>query len=109
VHEKLKIKVVGNKRNELLERNEVIFMITHEGSPTPPRVDVRKEIARIFQVDIDKVYIRKIETMTGTTTAVGEAHIYDKPEQAEIIEPEHIIARSSPQKEVKGEVNAKGK
>jgi small subunit ribosomal protein S24e len=93
----LKIKIIENKRNELLKRNEVIFSLLHEGAPTPSRIEVRKEIAKVLKTDINKVYVRKIETMTGTRTSIGEAYIYDSPEQAKVIEPKYIIIRNSPQ------------
>jgi small subunit ribosomal protein S24e len=93
----LKIKVIENKRNELLKRNEAILSLLHEGSPTPSRIEARKEIARILKTDIDGVYVRKIETMTGAGISICEAYIYDSPEQAKRIEPEHIIVRNSPQ------------
>jgi len=99
----LKIKIIENKRNELLKRNEVVFNLLHEGSPTPSRVEVRKEIARILKTDIDGVYVRKIETMTGTRMSISEAYVYDSPEQAKRIEPEYIIVRNSPQVENKEE------
>jgi len=93
----LKIKIISSRRNELLKRNEIIFSLSHEESPTPSRIDIRKEIARVFKTETDKVYIRRIETVTGTTTSIGEAHIYDSPEWVKQIEPEHIIVRNNPQ------------
>ncbi|MBS7639303.1 MAG: 30S ribosomal protein S24e [Candidatus Bathyarchaeia archaeon] len=93
----MKISVISNKRNELLKRNEVIFSISHNGSPTPSRIEVRREIARILKVDAERVYIRKIESVTGAAASIGEAHIYDSQDQAKIIEPEHIIRRNTQQ------------
>lgn len=93
------VKIVGVKRNELLKRNDVFFEITHDRGPTPPRIKVREKLANLLQVDVDRVYIVKFETETGTVTARGEAHVYDTPEQARIIEPKHIIMRNTGQKE----------
>lgn len=93
----MKIKIVSSRRNDLLKRNEIIFILSHERSPTPSRIEVRKEIAKVLKTEIDKVYIRKIETVTGTTTSIGEAHIYDSLELVKQIEPEHIIIRNTPQ------------
>lgn len=95
---KLKIKVVSNKRNELLKRNEVIFIVSHEKGPTPSRIEVREKLANLLQVDVNRVYVKRIETTTGTMTAMGEAHVYDSPEQARIMESKHIIIRNTPQK-----------
>ncbi len=95
----VKIMIINNRRNELLKRNEVVFKIFHENSPTPPRLEIRNELARMLKTDVEKVYVRKVETMTGLQVAIGEAHVYDSPEQARMIEPEHIIRRNSPKKE----------
>lgn len=92
----MKVNMIGNKRNELLKRNEIIFSVSHEGSPTPSRVEVRREIARILKVDVERVYIRRMESVTGRAASIGEAHIYDSQEHANTIEPEHIIERDSP-------------
>jgi ribosomal protein S24E len=42
------------------------------------------------------VYVRKVETKTGTMIAVGEANAYDSIEQAKLLEPKHIVARNAP-------------
>ncbi|MEM1586535.1 MAG: 30S ribosomal protein S24e [Candidatus Bathyarchaeia archaeon] len=94
----MKIKIMSNKRNELLDRNEVIFMVSHEKDPTPLCIGVRENLANALQVDVNRVYIKRIKTITGTTTAIGEAHVYDSPEKARTIESKHIIIRNTPQK-----------
>lgn len=95
----MEIKITGNRRNELLKRNEVIFIASHEGGPTPSRTEVREKLAKILNVSVDRVYIRRMEAVTGSRTTVGEAHVYDTPEHAVAIEPKHIMARSAPQGE----------
>jgi len=50
-------------------------------------------------VDEEKVYVKKIETKTGTNITFGEANIYDFVSQAEYVEPEHIILRNRPKTE----------
>lgn len=91
----MKIKILKNKRDELLKRNDVIFTVHHNGSPTPSRTEVRKEIAGVLKVDVERVYIRRMEGVTGTNMTIGEAHIYDTPEYAKAVEPKHIILRHS--------------
>ncbi|MBS7648639.1 MAG: 30S ribosomal protein S24e [Candidatus Bathyarchaeia archaeon] len=93
----MKIKILSNKRNELLKRNEIIFRLSHDGLPTPSRIEVKKELANMLKVDSEAVFVRRIESITGTMMAVGEAHIYDSQAYAKEIEPEHIIIRNSPQ------------
>ncbi|MEM2465131.1 MAG: 30S ribosomal protein S24e [Candidatus Bathyarchaeia archaeon] len=94
----MEIKILGNKRNELLRRNEVLFTVLHEKGSTPSRLEVREKLASALKVDVDRIFIRKMETVTGTMAAMGEAHVYDSPEDAKIIESKHIIIRNAPQK-----------
>ena len=61
---------------------------------TPNRSEVRREIAVLFKADIDRVWVRQIETRSGTNTAVGLAHVYDDAAKAYEVEPEHIIKRN---------------
>ncbi|MBS7606807.1 MAG: 30S ribosomal protein S24e [Candidatus Bathyarchaeia archaeon] len=93
----MKINIISNRRNELLKRNEIIFSVIHERAPTPSRIEVRRELARILRVDVERVYVRKVESVTGASMTMGEAHVYDSEEHAKQIEPEHIIMRNSPQ------------
>jgi ribosomal protein S24E len=64
---------------------------------------VRRTIANALEKDADLVFIKKIETKTGTHIAVGVANVYNSPEQARLIEPEYIIKRNSPPEKPKEE------
>jgi ribosomal protein S24E len=46
--------------------------------------------------DATLVFIKKMETKTGTRKAVGIANIYDSLEHAKLIEPEYIVKRNMP-------------
>jgi ribosomal protein S24E len=61
---------------------------------TPSRSEVRREIAVLLKADIDRVWVRYIETRSGTNTTVGLAHVYDDAAKAFEVEPEHIINRN---------------
>ncbi|MEM1555790.1 MAG: 30S ribosomal protein S24e [Candidatus Bathyarchaeia archaeon] len=97
----MEIKIVSTKRNELLKRNEVYFMVRHEKDATPPRIKVREKIAGVLGVEVDRVFIRRMESVTGAMMSIGEAHVYDSPDYARLIEPEHIIARNTLQEKEK--------
>jgi small subunit ribosomal protein S24e len=95
----MKIKITSQEQNPLLKRKEVSFEVKHkEAGGTPSRLEVRKELASKLKKDIELVYIRRIETRTGTMMAAGEAAAYDSIEQARLIEPEYIVVRNTPQK-----------
>ena len=103
----MKIKVISDKYNPLLKRREITFEVNHTQSGTPPRFEVRKALAQAVKADLERVYIRKFVTKTGTMISVGEANVYDTVEQAKLIEPEYIILRNQPkekpEEEKKGE------
>jgi ribosomal protein S24E len=93
----MKVKIVSKKHNPLLKRKEVVFEVEHTDTRgTPPRLEVRKELASKLKTKLDLVYVRKVETKTGTMIAVGEANAYDSIEQAQLLEPKHIVARNTP-------------
>ena len=48
----------------------------------------------MLKVELDKVWVRSIETKTGTHTTVGLAHVYKDPGKALIVEPDYIIQRN---------------
>jgi len=95
----VKLSIIDQRRNELLKRLEVKFRIDHEKSGTPTRIQIRQSLASMLDVDEERVYVKKIETKTGTTITLGRANIYDSVNQAESVEPEHIILRNRPKKE----------
>jgi len=95
----MKVKIISEEYNPLLKRKEVAFKVEHaETGGTPPRLEVRKQLATLLKADLELVYVKKMETKTGTMTAVGEANAYDSIEQAKLVEPKHIVARNAPQK-----------
>ena len=97
------LKIINQKRNELLKRLEVKFQVIHEKSGTPTRIQVRRSLANSLDVDEERVYIKKIETKTGTNISICEANIYDSVSEAESIEPEHIILRNRPKEKEESE------
>lgn len=47
-----------------------------------------------LKVELDRVWVRSIETKTGTRTTVGLAHVYKDPGKALVVEPDYIIQRN---------------
>lgn len=96
----MKVKIISKEYHPLLKRKEVTFKVEHtETGGTPHRFEVRKQLAKLLKTDLELVYVKKMETKTGTMTAVGEANSYDSIEQAKLVEPKHIVARNAPPKQ----------
>ncbi|WFO76033.1 30S ribosomal protein S24e [Desulfurococcaceae archaeon MEX13E-LK6-19] len=86
--------VVEERYNPLIKRLEIIIRLSHIGKGTPSRGIVRKAIAEAYKAEIERVYVRKIESEYGWGVTKVEAHIYDSPERAKMFEPEYIIKRN---------------
>jgi small subunit ribosomal protein S24e len=100
----MEVKIISDKENPLLKRREVHFQVEHgQTGSTPPRLEVRKAVATALKKDADLVFVRKLETKTGTHTAVGTVNVYDSGDQARLIEPEYIIKRNVPPEKPKEE------
>lgn len=92
----MEIKILSENDNPLLRRKEVVFQVEHEQTGrTPRRSEVKDAIARALRKDADLVFVKKVETKTGTCMAIGTANIYDSVECAKLIEPEYIIKRNT--------------
>jgi ribosomal protein S24E len=92
----MKLKIVSKEKNPLIKRTEVTFSIEHDQTGgTPSRAEVRSQLAAQLNTKLELVYIKHLETKTGTMVAVGEANAYDSAEQAKLVEPKHIIARNA--------------
>jgi small subunit ribosomal protein S24e len=100
----MEVKIVSEKENPLLKRRKVYFQVEHsQTGSTPPRLEVRKVVATVLKKDADLVFIKKLETKTGTHIAFGVANVYDSVEQARLIEPKYIIERNVPPEKPKEE------
>jgi ribosomal protein S24E len=93
----MKLKIVSKEQNPIMKRKEVTFSVEHaQTGGTPTRVEVREQLAILLKTKLELVYVKQLETKTGTMVAIGEANAYDSIEQAKLMEPKHIIARNAP-------------
>lgn len=93
----MEIKIISEEENPLLKREEVNFQVIHDQTgSTPPRLEVRKAVADTLKAESSLVFLKKLETKTGTHVATGTANIYDSKEQASLVEPKYIIERNTP-------------
>ena len=72
------LKVLEDKKNPLLERRELRLLVTQD-AVTPKKEDVRKLLAEIEKVELDKVSIDHVYQKYGQRVSTVVAKIYDKP------------------------------
>jgi ribosomal protein S24E len=103
----MQIKIESTKDNALLKRKEVGFTIIQgPKEKTPQRLEVKKALAAEMKTGDEVVFVKRMHTKTGTNITQGAANIYQKVEQAKLIEPEYIRKRNSPPEKPKEEASA---
>jgi ribosomal protein S24E len=103
----MQIKIESVKDNPLLERKEIRFTIIQgPKEKTPQRLEVKKALAVEMKIGDDVVFVKRMHTKTGTNITQGVANVYQKVEQAKLVEPEYIRKRNSPPEKSKEEAAA---
>ena len=100
----MQVKIDSTKDNPLLKRREVGFTIIQGAKEkTPERLKVKKALAVELKIGDDVVFVKKMNTKTGTNITRGVANVYQTVEQAKIIEPLYIQKRNAPPEKPKEE------
>jgi len=90
----MEIKFVSVKKNPLLNRKEVDFLIEQYSKTTPSRLEVKRKIAAELKSPEETVFVKKMQTLTGSNITVGIANIYENIKHADLIEAKHIKKRN---------------
>ena len=95
----MQIKIESTKDNPLLKRTEVVFTIIQgPKEKTPKRLEVKKAVAIEMKVGEEVVFVKRMQTKTGTNITKGVANVYQHVNQAKLVEPEYIRKRNNPEK-----------
>jgi len=93
----MEVKITEQQQNILLKRKEIQFEVEHSQTKgTPSRLEIRNKLAEMLKTKPELVYVKRVETKTGTMKATGEANAYESIEQAKLIEPKYIVTRNMP-------------
>ena len=92
----MKTVITSTKENPLIGRREIRFEIDQPSTPT--RAEVRRDLAVTMKSEIDLVWVRSLESVTGTHKTIGLAHIYTDAKQALKIEPKHVVKKHEEKK-----------
>ncbi len=103
----MQVKIDSTKDNPLLKRKEVGFTIIQgPKEKTPQRLEVKKAVAVELKIGDDVVFVKRMNTKTGTNITKGVANVYQSVDQAKIVEPGYIRKRNSPPEKPKEEASA---
>ncbi|MHA1835454.1 MAG: 30S ribosomal protein S24e [Candidatus Odinarchaeia archaeon] len=104
-----KLELLSESKNPLLKRKEIEYLITHDLSGTPNRIEVKKKIAAKLNADLENVFIEKVISLAGQNKSKIIVHVYNDRETALKIEPKHIIKRNEIKEVAKEEVKKESK
>jgi ribosomal protein S24E len=90
----LDVKILDERPNPLMHRKEYTFEVDHAGAATPPRGEVRKELAELVKVPADRLIIERMNARFGTAKTRGEAMAYASKEAVDVTVREHILIRN---------------
>lgn len=97
------IKVIKDKKNSLLNRRELDFVVKYEGS-TPSRNDIRNKLAAMLNAPLDLLVIQRIKTEYGMQESKGYAKLYEDADRMKQVEQAYILKRNAvPGSETEGE------
>jgi ribosomal protein S24E len=90
----LDVKILDERPNPLMHRKEYTFEVDHAGAATPPRGEVRKELAKLVKIPADRLIIERMNARFGTAKTRGEAMAYASKEAVDVTVREHILIRN---------------
>lgn len=90
----MEIRILDQKANPLLHRQEIRFEIAHATAATPQRDAVRGELAKLVKTPKERVVVERMRARFGTAVTLGLANVYETVESAKAISREHILVRN---------------
>lgn len=95
----MEIDIVSQKDNRLLNRNEVKFVCSYEGEPTPRLLDVKNKLIALLNTKKNLIVVDSIQPHYGEPKALGYAKVYDSKADLEYIETESVMAKNAQEEE----------
>jgi len=86
--------VTQRRENDLLDRTEVRFSISHPQAGTPGRGDIRKALAAVLNAKDAVVILDWARSEFGRTSTRGYAKVYKSKERAMALETPPILIRN---------------
>jgi small subunit ribosomal protein S24e len=95
--------ITSDKRNELLSRREVRFMLRYEGA-TPSRMQIIGKVCALLNVKEPQVALDSLKSNFGKMELSGEVRIYDSEDGRIRTERAHLMTRGMPKPKEEGAV-----
>ncbi|MBU5689962.1 MAG: hypothetical protein QXM68_02075 [Candidatus Aenigmatarchaeota archaeon] len=77
----MKVKILSEYENKLLDRKDLVVEIDHENQPTPKKSELEQKLAEHFKTDKNKIDIIYIFSLPGTNSSKVKLKILNKPKE----------------------------
>ena len=84
----LKIEILEEKKNFLIDRVEIRFRVDHFGEGTPNRLEIKKQISAMQGSNEKLTIVKNLETKFGSPYSTGLVFMYETAEELKTREPE---------------------
>ncbi len=91
----MEVKINKDDKQVLLDRRTITGTVFFPEKSIPSRKDLRDELAKELKADAGLIVIKKIDSIFGSTKAEFEAHVYEKEDVKNKLEPKYILKRNS--------------
>ncbi|MEA1943837.1 MAG: 30S ribosomal protein S24e [Euryarchaeota archaeon] len=97
----MKIEVVTDKENVLLNRRDIIFRVIPEGEVCS-RENVKNRLVALLDTKSEQLILDRMNAQYGMQQIIGYARLYEDVKNALAIEPDYMIARNAMKKSDEG-------
>ena len=91
----MEIEIQSKTENPLLNRQEIHFLVQHNGEQTPKRELIRSELADKLKVKKDQIIVDHMNSHYGISTTIGYAKIYKSVKEAKNFEKDYLLKRNN--------------
>lgn len=88
------IRIIKDKKNLLLNRRELDFVVRYEGS-TPSRNDIKNKLAAMLNAPLELLVVQRIKTEYGMQEAKGYAKLYEDAARMKEVELAYVLKRNA--------------
>ncbi len=93
----MKIEVVTDKENVLLNRQDIVFKVIPEGEVCS-RENVKNKLVALLDTEPEQLILDRMNMQYGMQQITGYARLYADAQDALAIEPDYMIARNATKK-----------
>ncbi|HIE31502.1 MAG TPA: 30S ribosomal protein S24e [Methanosarcinales archaeon] len=90
----MKIEIIKDEMNVLLNRRDVVFNIISEGT-TASRENVKNLLVALLDTKSELLVLDRMNTQYGTQDVLGYARLYDDLQHLQAIEPGYMTLRNA--------------